>query len=99
MLLNNRHEAMDFVTDNSKIMDVIATNPYTLVRIQCTLSGQVYEAVGFSKCRPGDTYDHQRGIVIAYGRAVASIAKTLYGRVKLTHARLDLAEQTVTEHV
>ena len=99
MLLNSRREAMEFVKENAAITDVIATNPYTVVRIQCPVSGQVYEAVGFSKCHPRDTYNHQLGIDIAYGRAVVSIAKALYGHVKLTHARLALSEQCLTEAV
>jgi len=92
MLFNSRKEAMGFVYDNSRITNVVATNPYTMVIIQCTINGQILESVGFSKCRPGDVYDKERGIAIAHGRAVAAVAKRLYGKILIPHVTLDMLD-------
>jgi len=88
---------MEFVRENSVVIDVIATDPYTLVRVQCVIGGQGHDSVGFSKCnKNGDVYNKERGVSIAMGRAIANIARKLYQsrrRARVTTASFSGEEQ------
>lgn len=112
MRFSDQAEARAFVEDNSQTVLVVATNPYTMVQVQCTIQGQVFDAVGFAKYNPNDSlpvvtkkmesdpvkraslnrrreklkYDKERGIEIAYGRAVNSIVDSLLEPRLVTHA-------------
>jgi hypothetical protein len=70
-------EAKAFVRENVKITDMVTQLPYTFASGECTIGGVVYTAHGFSKCKPGDKPDTQRGAEIAVGRIIASIARSL----------------------
>jgi hypothetical protein len=99
MKLRNRHEAMLFVEENAKIVEQVVTNPYSYVRIQCSVGNQIMEAGGFSKCRPGDTYDPDRGYAIAKGRAIAAIAKKLYETPATMHSAIVLDDIRLSDSV
>jgi hypothetical protein len=77
MQFNSMAEAKAFVRENVKVTDLVSQLPYTFASGECTVGTVVYHASGFSKCRPGDKPDMQRGAEIAVGRIVANIAKRL----------------------
>jgi len=79
-MFSSKREAMVFVRDNCRILDIVLTNPYSMVKIECTVAGQQRYAVGFSKCGPRDTYNKELGGNIALGRAIRDIALTLVTR-------------------
>jgi hypothetical protein len=124
MRFSDRAEAKAFVEDNSQVVYTVATNPYTMVQVQCTISGQVYDAVGFAKYNPNDAlpivtkkmerdpvkrallnrrreklkYDKQRGIDIAYGRAITEIVDALIKPVRVMgSAALNILQSEVED--
>ena len=80
MYIKSRADAMDFVRDNMTVVEEIVQAPYVMVRIHCTISSGLREAIGFSKCNPCDKFDSIRGLAIARGRAVHNLALTLIHR-------------------
>jgi len=72
-----RAEALQFVRDNSIVVDKVSLAPYTLVRIQCTLNNQIIYATGLAECGRHDRFDKNLGIEIAKGRAEMRIARAL----------------------
>ena len=78
MQFTSMSEAKAFVRENVKVSDLVSDVPYTFASGECSVGNTVYIAHGFSKCRPGDSFDLQRGAEIAVGRVIAKIAHKLF---------------------
>lgn len=123
MRFNDRAEARAFVEDNSQIVDQVATNPFSMVRVQCVINGQVYDSARFAKYNPNDAlpklskkqmpdsakralynkrraklaYNRQRGLDIAYGRAITDIVNALLMTGHVTLATIQEVNEEETK--
>ena len=66
-------EAKEAAAHKGKAVLTVIEPPYTMVAWKHGRS-TVY---GFAKCSPLDKFDHDRGVAIATGRAIAQVARRL----------------------
>ena len=78
MQFTSMAEAKAFVRENIKISNRVTEAPYSFASGECAVGNSIYTTNGFSKCRPGDTFDAERGAIIAEGRVIAKIAHKLF---------------------
>ena len=56
----------------------VVSPPWVMVKLTWYEHGPHGYSYGFAKCMYSDTFDEQRGVAIARGRAVAAYAKRLW---------------------
>jgi hypothetical protein len=74
-MCEKRNYAKDFVEAHVVENHVHVERPYTLVALVAEIEGRKYYQSAMSKCGSHDQYNEGRGIDVATGRALVSIAK------------------------
>lgn len=62
------------------VQDRVATNDVVAVRVEGYLNGETITATGSAKRNPEDSFDLETGYLLAYGRALDSLARRLLRR-------------------
>jgi len=77
-----RQSLMAEIQTNATNEMVFQRQPNTVVIIEATVNGQLYEGVGFTKVRWPDAWDEEYGVTLAECKAVADIARQVMGGMR-----------------
>jgi hypothetical protein len=78
-----RHTFADWkrrLASESYVELVVVKPPYAVVLVTVKNEHGSDAEYGFAKCSPRDTFDHDRGVQIAKGRAIADLARRMMSR-------------------
>lgn len=72
-----RAELIQDIRQKAILVNATQQQPYTFYRLHYVYQAESYFGVGFSKMRPGDTWNDKLGVVKARGRAVSDIYRQI----------------------